>query len=67
MNRKRLIIIGSIILAIFLIFLVVGKSTTRSQETLEKELISSIEEKDTNKFLNLFDSSKKIEIFIYRC
>ncbi|HEM0703430.1 TPA: hypothetical protein U0U52_002759, partial [Listeria monocytogenes] len=56
MNRKRLIIIGSIILAIFLIFLVVGKSTTRSQETLEKELISSIEEKDTNKFLNLFDS-----------
>ncbi|MCL77423.1 hypothetical protein DPG12_02845, partial [Listeria monocytogenes] len=59
MNRKRLIIIGSIILAIFLIFLVVGKSTTRSQETLEKELISSIEEKDTNKFLNLFDSSKK--------
>ncbi|MBC2014919.1 hypothetical protein HB796_02740 [Listeria welshimeri] len=59
MNRKRFIIIGSIILVCFLVFLVVGKSTSKSNETLEKELISAIEEKDTNKFLNLFDSSKK--------
>ncbi|MBC2262714.1 hypothetical protein HCB45_14220 [Listeria sp. FSL L7-0091] len=59
MNRKRLIIIGSVILACFFIFLIIGKSTATTYESLEKELISAIEEKDSTKFLNLFDSSKK--------
>ncbi|MBC1527254.1 hypothetical protein HCJ05_06985 [Listeria seeligeri] len=58
MNRKRELIIGSIILVCIVVFFIVGKSTTTSYEELEKELTSSIETKNTAEFLSLFDNSK---------
>ncbi|MBC2034579.1 hypothetical protein HCA84_16590, partial [Listeria booriae] len=58
MNRKRELIIGSIILVCIVVFFIIGKSTTTSYEELEKELTSSIETKNTAEFLSLFDNSK---------
>ncbi|MBC1738708.1 hypothetical protein HB984_14940, partial [Listeria seeligeri] len=57
MNRKRELIIGSILVCI-VVFFIIGKSTTTSYEELEKELTSSIETKNTAEFLSLFDNSK---------
>lgn len=58
MNRKRELIIGSIILVCIVVFFIIGKSTTTSYEELEKELTSSIETKNTAEFLSLFDNDK---------